>query len=193
MKRYGLILSAIVLSLAQLGFLAWMIGARAAVLRDGTEVLLKVEPVDPRDLLRGDYVRLGYPFSALPIEMVANRSARRFTEGDHDLYVRLRKGDDGYWIPVSANFDAPGEPAPAADEVDLRGRVKAGWNMAAGSRLRPEYGIDRFYVPEGEGKEIERDMRTRSFGVKVAIGRNGEAQIKALLDGDRLLYAEPLY
>ena len=40
-----LILSALVLALAQVGFLSWMIAGRAAVLRDGKEVLLKVEPV----------------------------------------------------------------------------------------------------------------------------------------------------
>ena len=30
--------------------------AAPPILRDGREITLKVEPVDPRDLLRGDYV-----------------------------------------------------------------------------------------------------------------------------------------
>ena len=50
----------LLLALAQIAFLSWMIAGRAAILRDGREVLLKVEPVDPRDLLRGDYVVLTY-------------------------------------------------------------------------------------------------------------------------------------
>jgi uncharacterized membrane-anchored protein len=37
-----------------------MIESRAAILRDGTEIVLQVEPIDPRDLMRGDYVRLQY-------------------------------------------------------------------------------------------------------------------------------------
>jgi hypothetical protein len=59
-----LVLCALLLALVQTGFLGWMIVGRAAVLRDGREVLLKVEPVDPRDLLRGDYVILNYEISA---------------------------------------------------------------------------------------------------------------------------------
>ena len=61
MKRAGkLIAAAAAVAVLQVGFLSWMIAGRAAVLRDGAEVLLKVQPIDPRDLLRGDYVRLGY-------------------------------------------------------------------------------------------------------------------------------------
>jgi uncharacterized membrane-anchored protein len=54
------ILMAVLVAVIQIGFLGWSIMGRAAILREGREVLLKVEPVDPRDLLRGDYVRLGY-------------------------------------------------------------------------------------------------------------------------------------
>ena len=42
---------AALLAVAQIGFLFWMIAGRAAILRDGRDVLLKVEPIDPRDLL----------------------------------------------------------------------------------------------------------------------------------------------
>ena len=55
------------------------------------------------------------------------------------------------------------------------------------------YGIDRYYVPEGEGKAIEADMRERSFAVLVAVGSDGTPQIKALMDGDKVLFEEPLY
>jgi hypothetical protein len=36
-------------------------------------------------------------------------------------------------------------------------------------------------------------MRVRPFGVKVAVTKNGKAQIKALMDGDTMLFEEPLY
>ena len=58
MKRNWLIPAAIAVAALQIGFLSWNIASRASVLRNGQEVLLKVEPIDPRDLLRGDYVRL---------------------------------------------------------------------------------------------------------------------------------------
>lgn len=59
--------------------------------------------------------------------------------------------------------------------------------------IAPDYGIDRFYVPEGEGMAIQNDMRVRPFGIKLALAPDGTAQIKALMDGDKTLFEEPLY
>ena len=54
-----------VAAMVQIVLLAAMITDRAQILRDGTEVKLQTRPVDPRDLLRGDYVVLGYDISQL--------------------------------------------------------------------------------------------------------------------------------
>ena len=59
--------------------------------------------------------------------------------------------------------------------------------------LNVDYGIDRYYVPEGAGRRIEEDMRERPFAVVVAVGGDGTPQIKALMDGDRVLFEEPPY
>ena len=67
-----IIIAALVVALAQIGFLGWIIAGRAAVLRDGREIMLKVEPVDPRDLLRGDYVSLCYEISRIPVSQITN-------------------------------------------------------------------------------------------------------------------------
>ena len=66
--RY-LVAIAIVAAVVLIGVLGSMIMGRAAILRDGREIVLEVLPVDPRDLLRGDYVRLDYNISSLPIEL----------------------------------------------------------------------------------------------------------------------------
>jgi uncharacterized membrane-anchored protein len=47
-------------ALVQIALLAVMVADRVRILRDGTEVTLQTRPVDPRDILRGDYVVLGY-------------------------------------------------------------------------------------------------------------------------------------
>jgi uncharacterized membrane protein len=52
----------------QLTVLIGMIAGRTAMLQSGETVLLRVTPVDPRDLFRGDYVTLGYDFSRAPSE-----------------------------------------------------------------------------------------------------------------------------
>ncbi len=90
--------------------------------------------------------------------------------------------------------NAPLAAAPGADEADIKGIVGAGWDLSPGTSLNPDYGIERFYLPEGEGMDIQQDMRVRPFGMRVALSAaDGTAQIKALLDGDKPLYEEPLY
>ncbi len=96
MSGRRLIVSALVLALVQIGFLSWIIAGRAAILRSGKEVLLKVEPVDPRDLLRGDYVALGYDISRIPTRLIANIPAGQTRSDDTPITVRLSKGVDGY-------------------------------------------------------------------------------------------------
>ena len=83
--------------------------------------------------------------------------------------------------------------APGPDEADIKGSIEAGWNLSPGTSIEPEYGIGRFYLPEGEGMDLEKDMRVRPFGIRIALAGDGTAQIKALLDGDTMLFQEPLY
>ena len=187
-----LIISALVLSLVQIGFLGWIIAGRAAILRNGKEVLLKVEPIDPRDLLRGDYILLGYDISRIPVKLIANIPAGKLTTDDTSLVVRLKKGADGYWQATTAWFGQAPSPA-GPDEADIVGKVAAGWDLGPDATIAPDYGIERFYLPEGEGMPIQNDMRVRPFGIRVALAANGAAQIKALMDGDKTLFEEPLY
>ncbi len=51
---------------AQLVVLIGMIVLRSIPYFGGQTVLLQVQPVDPRDMFRGDYVVLSYEFSRLP-------------------------------------------------------------------------------------------------------------------------------
>lgn len=193
MSGRKLIVAAIVLALAQIAFLSWMIAGRAAILRYGKEVLLKVEPIDPRDLLRGDYVRLGYEIRDIPVKLVTNAPAGEFVAEEGPIFVRLGRDPDGYWRPRSAVLgDAPAGDAPAG-EVDIKGTTSNAWQLGPDGSFSVDYGIDRYYVPEGEGRAIETDMRLRPFGVLAAVADDGTAQIKALMDGETKLYEEPLY
>jgi uncharacterized membrane-anchored protein len=184
-----LIAAAIAVAILQIGFLGWIIAGRAAILRNGTEVLLKVEPVDPRDLLRGDYIALGYEISRIPASLV---NAAPLTEGPDDgtVYVRLKKQDNGFWGVSAAYVNAPPKEPIRDGEVEMQGKQAY---FVPPEPMRVDYGIERFYLPEGEGLAIQNDMRVRPFGMKVAVSKSGQAQIKALMDGDRTLFEEPLY
>ncbi|NMG39993.1 hypothetical protein GRZ55_12140 [Chelativorans sp. ZYF759] len=187
--RY-LILGALAVAAIQIGILVTMIAGRAAILRDGTEIVLKVEPVDPRDLLRGDYVILSYTISLLQPELFDEPESEAMETGPRDVFVRLAPDADGFHQPVMARLDAPPAAERQPGEVDLRGRISY-WSRFGPSFV--EYGIERYYVPEGEGLEIERGILERDFVIRAAVASSGAAQIRSLHDGDRLLYAEPWY
>jgi uncharacterized membrane-anchored protein len=188
-----LFLGAAAVAAVQIGFLGWSIAGRAALLRNGEEVRLKVEPIDPRDLLRGDYVRLGYDISTLPVALFAPPPAADAFDRSRTVYVLLRPGEDRVWSAAGASID----DRPAADlvrpgDVVIKGEARSVWSET-GDMVFVDYGLDRFYLPEGEGLAIERDMRVRSFYIVAAVGEDGSSQIKALMDGDERLFQEPLY
>ncbi len=193
MSGKRLLLAACLVALAQLGFLSWVIAGRAAILRNGQEVVLKVEPIDPRDLLRGDYVRLGYEIRQIPVKLVENAPPGEFVTDEGPIFVRLGRDEDGYWRARSASLSKASGADPAPGEVDVRGSIRGGWSLGPDADFTVEYGIDRYYVPEGKGRAIETDMRERPFAIVVAVARDGTPQIKALMDGDEVLFEEPLY
>lgn len=194
MKRDNrLVALSLVVALAQISFLTWVIAGRAEILRDGREIALRVHPVDPRDLLRGDYVRLGYDISSIPVSLIENLPTDLATTRAGPIYVRIKKAEDGYWHAVSASLYEPASAAEDDGTVELRGQVAAGWSLGPDASLSVDYGIERFYLPEGEGRAIEQDMRIRAFGIRLAVASDGTAQIKALMDGETTLYEEPLY
>ncbi len=186
----GLFAAALGVALLQIGFLAWMIQARADILRNGREVRLEVEPVDPRDLLRGDYVRLGYDMSILPKTLFSTLPEHALAEGT-PILVDLEADDEGLHQPVAVHL-SDNAPLPDLTVVRVRGTLASSSPLSS-DMLRLRYGIERFYLPEGEGMAIEADMRMRSFYVIAAVSAAGQVQIKAFQDGDTTLYQEPLY
>ncbi len=186
-----LLLVAFGVAAVQIGVLGWMIAGRAMILRSGNDVMLQVQPVDPRDLLRGDYVRLAYNISSLPRELFGD-TLQDADPGEFTVYVRLASDADGIWQPVAARYGSPPEAAPEARHIDIRGT--ADYSPAADMEtISVDYGIERFYLPEGEGREIEEGIRERRFRMLVAVARDGTAQIKAFYDGDTPIHSEPLY
>lgn len=189
--RSLLVILAAAVAALQIGFLSWTISGRASVLRDGREVLLKVEPIDPRDLLRGDYVTLGYEIMNLPAELFGAAPAGDPDYSAKPVWVVLRKGADGVFHPASAALDRLALKDVQPDDVVIRGTTN-GWPTAGGP-VFAQYGLERFYLPEGEGKQIEKDMCERPFFVVASVAEDGSAQIKAFRDGETVLYEEPYY
>lgn len=186
---YRYIGAALIVALLQTGVIGYMIAGRAAILRSGTEILLKTAPVDPRDLLRGDYVILNYDISTIPLDKIVG--PKPADVGNHPLWVRLTKGGDGFWGVVEASFQ---ELPPQSGNVVVKANSGYPLKWMSGSDLNDvRYGIERFYVPEGEGLELEKARGTEQLAVAVKVSESGTAQIRTLLLDGRPIYDEPLY
>jgi uncharacterized membrane-anchored protein len=144
----------------------------------GKIILLETRPVDPRDLLRGDYVILNYKISDVPGNVFSPPLAKEVPAGTA-VYVGLRS--HGQFFEVSRArleyFEAD------ADEVVLRGRSV--WQWGSPNNVHVDYGLGRYYV--GEGKGNPRGKLT----VQVAVPDSGQGRIKdVLIDGKP--YAEAM-
>ena len=170
--------------LVQAALLAWLIVDRALVLARGTEIRLATVPVDPRDLFRGDYVVLSYPISNLRSDQL--EAADEFSVGQ-TIYVSLRN-DAGDWKAVAARHSRPdGGPV-------LKGRVTGSSNCGGSCRAyRVDYNLEKFFVPEAKGREIEQLRNERRVQVDVAVASTGRAALKRLLIDGAVRYEDTLF
>jgi uncharacterized membrane-anchored protein len=173
-----------------------LVEQRARILRGGAEIRLRSVPVDPRDLFRGDYVILSYPISTVETD-AAGKTA--FERGER-VYVSLGWDEQGFAKATGVTRDWP----KAGDgTVVIAGRVTATSACATNAngdvdcsgrrnRLRVAYGLESYFVPQGEGKAIETTDKAR-IEIVAAVSSSGEAAIKRLLIDGKPVYAEPPY
>jgi uncharacterized membrane-anchored protein len=181
-----------VAALIQVALIAVMVIDRSRILREGTEVTLQTRPVDPRDFLRGDYVVLSYDISSVPAGELKDKPSSGKTA---PIYVKLAPRADGFYEAVSVHQ----EPVPVTlGEVLIHGRVIGGSNCGGFSsvfceRLQIRYGIESYFVPEGEGRAIESARNEGKVAIVAAVTGSGRAAIKRLLIDGKPVYDEPAF
>jgi uncharacterized membrane-anchored protein len=108
-------------------------------------IRLEVAQRDPRDLLRGDYVRLEYPVAEIALETVIGGRP----DYGEQIWVTLAPRDSVHTLVAASR--QPLTPAPG--QRLLVGRVQSLSARGRTSELlvRVDYGIERYYVPEGKG------------------------------------------
>lgn len=154
----------------------WILGTvtvQESRLRSDVTVLLETRPVDPRDLLRGDYVILNYAISDIPRELFQGPAFQQPDIGT-PVHVALAKQGD-FHVAVAAYLQKPKDESRPL----LQGRVvQSRWTAGQPNSVRLEYGIERYYVREGTGEPQGK------LTVEAAIPPNGRAVIRKLyLDG----------
>jgi len=175
----------IVVAVVQSAALFKIVYDKDHLLKIGREITMPVQPLDPRDLFRGDYVTLGYDISTLTKAKAPTAKLDGLLRGS-TAFVTLTPQPAGGWSVSGVSEDFPAQ-VPASDVV-LKGRVKSAWARADGSEktLNVRYGIETYFVPEGTGRDLESKVRDHKIEAIVAVGADGTAAIKGLVvDGER--------
>lgn len=169
-----------ILQLIALGYFVW---DREVRVRKGSDIVLEVVPVDPRSLFQGDYVILGYPISTVKAYFGATPSVGQ------ELYITVVPDADGNW--QYARYAMSGDQAAVPGGVVLKGRVDRVFKSADGTQpddVRLVYGLERFFVPEGKGLDLEALVRDKKLAAVVSVWRDGSSTLKGLKAGGKMLY-----
>ena len=186
------ILAALVLC----GLILATVVQRAGILRSGQEARLEIVPVDPRALFRGDYVVLTYRIGTVDMPKDVTTP---FTRGQQ-VFVTLRPDASNKSRAVAISAERPAVSGP---DIVISGVVtfpstcplnEAGASdCKLGSRaVGVRYGLESYFVPEGEGKKIELTPKAL-LEVVAAVAPSGQAAIKRLLIDGKPVYDEPPY
>ena len=131
----------------QVVFLLGWAGYHENVRHTAPTIRLQTKPVDPRDLLRGDYMILNYAISSWTPPVASGEML------NGEVFVMLKP--EGVYQVIDAVLSA--EPGP--DDKRLWVRATS-WRRSESLRL--DYGIERFFVPEGRGTPKFKQMEVEA-------------------------------
>ncbi|MDP3947319.1 MAG: GDYXXLXY domain-containing protein [bacterium] len=157
---------------------------KVSVLSGGTDVLLRIEPVDPRDMLRGDYATFRYSNVSNLDSYISD--GQPIGNGD-TVYVVLRQSGK-YWMARNVQ-----KTKPLSGEVALKGKVASGGlatqadvlsdQRLGGSRIHVVYGIEEYFIPEGKGQGFS--FFDKEAAARVVVDENGNAVLKQIYVDDK--------
>jgi uncharacterized membrane-anchored protein len=133
-----------------------------------TQIMVRTLAHDPRDLISGQYIRLGYEFSRLDKQWY-----KRFAKGlnaakSNNVWVVLHEVDGFY--ELNAAFSSKPKTIPEGN-VLIKGTMGRGNNI--------QYGIEKYFVSEGTA-----EPNSSALTVKLDVYENGKTRIsQVFLDG----------
>lgn len=148
----------------QLAVMLFMTAKGTLILVSGDIYYVRVQPVDPRDLMRGDYVILSYDFSRPPPHLF---NANNLDTRHQPIYVSLEpEGDGKHWRASQFSRNKPAKGPFLRGTMNQRGLL--------------EFGIEQFSVQEGKGLAYEDAARSRLLSSEIAITSEGAAAMRGL-------------
>lgn len=171
-----------------------MIANRQLILSSDNIVILETRPIDPRSLFRGDYVRLNYEINNLQLDELSGD--RSFKTND-TVYVVIEQKRQ-FWEAQAIYLQSP-DLLP--NQSMIQGVVKEvtkryrddNKTFSDITSLRVSYGIENYFVPEGEGLKLERPKPGDKVTLEIAVDNEGHAAIKTLLLNGVPQYQESVF
>jgi uncharacterized membrane-anchored protein len=155
---------------------------KLAVLAGGTDVLLLIAPVDPKDFLRGDYATFQYDIS----NVYYYEGGQQIRNGD-TVYVVLHQNGK-YWMSQNVQ-----KTRPAEKNLFIKGKVESGGLEGQSDpsskqsfnsyHLHIVYGIEQYFIPEGKGRNFS--FWNKKAAARVVIDDSGNAVLKQVYINDK--------
>lgn len=133
----------------------------------GKEVKVYTKPIDPRSLLRGNYVKLSYYFDDFILK--ENDSQTRLDlRVDTKVYILLNKNKNNIYVMKEMSLKKPSKG------VFLQGRLKSHYR-----NFKVEVAnINAFFTQKEKALKLEKGMRGKSSIAILMVDNNGKAMIK---------------
>jgi len=157
----------------QCAWIACTVVTQERALSYGHIILLETRRVDPRDLLRGDYLILDYPISDVPANLFSPPVKKDLPYGTK-IFVALAGGTNHFYRVSRASTN---ELAAGIGEVLILG-TSDGQRWNASNAVHVVYGIEKYFVAEGQGNP------TGKLTVQAVVPASGRVKIKEVfVDG----------
>ncbi|TCO76923.1 GDYXXLXY domain-containing protein [Marinisporobacter balticus] len=156
----------------------------------GEEILIKTKPFDPRDLFRGDYVQLHYEINDISLEQLDNEILKLKDQEEYNifknlegkkLYVRLKKNRKFHEVDgVTLIKPKEGIFLVAKYKYALWDENKEYKNSNVRG-INVDYTLDKYFVSENTGDELEKKARNGEVFVKVKVYK-GYSLLKEIVE-----------
>ncbi|MGE5705043.1 MAG: GDYXXLXY domain-containing protein [Clostridia bacterium] len=158
----------------QIVLLLTIVGKYQYVAYTGQLITLKTAPVDPVDPFYGDYVTLNYEIALVDGNRVPHDV--KLVDYGKRVYVVLQKKANPWYEAVGVYRE---KPMANAGQVVLAGTLQY-VDEYAGKQIHIRYGVERYYVTENTGRDIE-NRRDELSMVEIRVAGSGDAVIQRLV------------
>ncbi|MCF6292385.1 MAG: GDYXXLXY domain-containing protein [Robiginitomaculum sp.] len=167
-------------------FLLSMIWGHQQARNNGTEIILDMEPVDPRSLFRGHYVIIKTPLHEIHPSSVLGDDD--FNKGDK-IFVSLTRDEN-----ENFNITSITKQQPAEGSIFIQGRVWSYWKIVQGfaeqpnNRIKIQYNIESYFTDKVSALALEKKVEESKMRIILSVDENGKAVIRGLeIDGTRFI------